>query len=699
MPRANDAALLLDDNVDARVILHFDLDCFYASCERELNPALRGVPLAVSQYNPYGDLKDKALPHERWIVKGGAASTTTTTNPQSLSSSSPSRSQQQQQQENTNGSLIAVSYEARASGVKRNQRGKEACRACPQLHIVQVPVKHGKADLTLYRTASKRVMEILQKGIKEAANEILENKTTTMCDEALSQMMTVEIASIDEVYMDVTKLANRLMERITQGKGDNTLWQRMIGTAGNCTTIGGVEVLSKAALATNALAKDELRRGSHVQVLDNKVDAGSREWWDRHLSSFSVIQLRLVCGAYLAAQARAIVESSFDGGVFTLSAGISTNKTLAKLASGLKKPNRQTLIYRDARVLQKLFHPLPLGRIRGLGGKFGDAIASQLQIETVGQLAEIPLPQLQQVSKSAQFLYDISRGLCTDEVTPRNKPKSIECSKTFRGHLSIPTNDKAKLEKWMGELCSELIERLQSDKDEYNRVASTIKVSVQFHHQRTFLSKQMRAPRSLQAYPKTALEMIQNLIECIHQKKSVSTPESKNLKITALGIGGSQFVDIAEGSSSILSFATQGASSTKSTTAGISTKAPKRPLVEDKPSGVKLWLQQGQNDATKPQQTGQAKRPKAAHPSTSSSGTLLQQMTTGKKPTKPTRMNTSTEPAIAMPSMDEIDPEVLKALPKDLQRAVLGDIRYQQSQSQAKGKRGIKSFFEPRQAR
>ena len=41
--------------------------------------------------------------------------------------------------------------------------------------------------------------------------------------------------------------------------------------AATCTTIGGIEVLSEAALATNALAKDELRRGSHVQVLDDKT--------------------------------------------------------------------------------------------------------------------------------------------------------------------------------------------------------------------------------------------------------------------------------------------------------------------------------------------------------------------------------------------------------------------------------------------
>ena len=38
----------------------------------------------------------------------------------------------------SNGSLIAVSYEARAAGVTRQMRGKEAREKCPELVLVQV---------------------------------------------------------------------------------------------------------------------------------------------------------------------------------------------------------------------------------------------------------------------------------------------------------------------------------------------------------------------------------------------------------------------------------------------------------------------------------------------------------------------------------------------------------------------------------
>lgn len=678
-----------------RIVLHFDVDCFYVACERHLNPQLSGVPVAVSQYNPYGTLQDMAATdvQGRWVVQGtslGAAATNNNNN------------HRHNNNDNTNGSLIAVSYEARACRVQRNQRGCEARRLCPQLHIVQVPVKHGKADLTLYRNASKQVFHVLQQAVITAGLRMAEDKetaTTTATTTAaaaksstVSPHVVVEIASIDEVYMDVTKLVNRMMQ---QQPMTQPVWSRIVATAAPCTTIGGREVLSEAAQATNTLDKDALRRGSHVQVLDScscSTDPGSQAWWQRPLSQFSTMDLRLACGAALAARARQAVQEAFDGGVFTLSAGISTNKTLAKLASGLKKPNRQTLLYQDDtddRVLQTLFYPLPLSRLRGLGGKWGASIADHFGIQTVGQLAEIPLQRLQQAfPKNATFLFDMARGHCTDPVTPRSRPKSIECSKTFRGPLAIAVRDSAKLQKWIGELCGELEERLRQDQDDYNRRACTMKVSVQFHSQRSFTSKQMRAPKSLGAFRQAATDMIHSLVQSAQMK--MSPLEGKQLTITGMGVGGMQFVEFAAGSSSILSFAATGdvAAATTSPVKPCSRRASdkflglKRTISQDsKPSGVELWLKQAHTNGDKRIKANEAASSddcKAASPLTGSE---------------------TAAPATTLPSLDQIDPEVLKALPEDLQRQVLGDIRYQQSHRKGTIKKGgIQRFFAPRKS-
>ena len=58
------------------------------------------------------------------------------------------------------GTIIAVNYPARARGVKRNMRGREAHKACPECVLVRVPTKHGKADLTIYKQAGNNVVGI-----------------------------------------------------------------------------------------------------------------------------------------------------------------------------------------------------------------------------------------------------------------------------------------------------------------------------------------------------------------------------------------------------------------------------------------------------------------------------------------------------------------------------------------------------------
>lgn len=113
-----------------RVIAHIDLDCFYVQVERSVNADLLNKPVAVVQYNPFGDLKS-AAPSEQRLVD--------------------------------NGSIIAVSYEARAAGVKRIMRGAEARKVCPEMLLVQVPVSHGKADLTIYRDASTKILKVRSK--------------------------------------------------------------------------------------------------------------------------------------------------------------------------------------------------------------------------------------------------------------------------------------------------------------------------------------------------------------------------------------------------------------------------------------------------------------------------------------------------------------------------------------------------------
>ena len=93
-------------------------------------PSLLGVPLAVVQYNPFqgdGSASDRgvvSLPAEpataRVAIKDGKVHMPAA----------------------ANGSIIAVSYEARKRGVTRFFRAREALAVCPELVVVQAPPAH-----------------------------------------------------------------------------------------------------------------------------------------------------------------------------------------------------------------------------------------------------------------------------------------------------------------------------------------------------------------------------------------------------------------------------------------------------------------------------------------------------------------------------------------------------------------------------
>ncbi|XP_037414142.1 DNA polymerase eta-like isoform X2 [Triticum dicoccoides] len=142
---------------EPRVIAHLDLDCFYVQVEQRRNPALKGQPTAVVQYNDW---------------KGGG--------------------------------LIAVSYEARKFGVKRSMRGDEAKNVCPGINLVQVPVSRDKADLNVYRNAGSEVIAILStKGKCERAS--IDEVYLDLTDAAKEMLLESPPESSESIFDEATK--------------------------------------------------------------------------------------------------------------------------------------------------------------------------------------------------------------------------------------------------------------------------------------------------------------------------------------------------------------------------------------------------------------------------------------------------------------------------------------------------------------
>ncbi|XP_019720208.1 DNA polymerase eta [Hippocampus comes] len=184
-------------------------------------------------------------------------------------------------------------------------------------------------------------------------------------------------------------------------------------------------------------------------------------------------ELQLTVGALIVEEMRAAVEQHTS---FQCSAGISHNKVLAKLACGLNKPNRQTVLPLDS--VTELFSTLPISKIRNLGGKLGVSITEALQVEHMGELTRFSQAQLGKHfgEKTSQWLYDLCRGIDFEAVKPRQLPKSIGCSKNFPGKTSLAT--KEQVQHWLHQLALELEERLTKDREENGRMAKQLTVGV-----------------------------------------------------------------------------------------------------------------------------------------------------------------------------------------------------------------------------
>ncbi|NXT18431.1 POLH polymerase, partial [Syrrhaptes paradoxus] len=149
---------------------------------------------------------------------------------------------------------------------------------------------------------------------------------------------------------------------------------------------------------------------------------------------------------------------------------------LAKLACGLNKPNRQTLV--SSRFVPQLFSQLPVGNIRNLGGKLGTAITDILGVEYIGELTQFSETELRTHfgDKTGPWLYDLCRGIEEEPVKNRYLPQSIGCSKNFPGRTALAT--QKEVQHWLLQLALELESRLIKDRSQNHRVAKQLMVVI-----------------------------------------------------------------------------------------------------------------------------------------------------------------------------------------------------------------------------
>ena len=151
------------------MILHLDLDCFFASAERINNKKLLNIPIAVGGRSNLNIFDNKKQNRVMSNIKGAFTS--------SILSSNENKNFDEYFRDDTGkirGIVTTSSYEARAYGVKTAMSVSEAIRLCPSLTVIA-------PNYPLYHELSHKLRVLLEK-----------------------ELPSVEQYSIDEFFTDAS---------------------------------------------------------------------------------------------------------------------------------------------------------------------------------------------------------------------------------------------------------------------------------------------------------------------------------------------------------------------------------------------------------------------------------------------------------------------------------------------------------------
>src|SRR6266849_2789786 len=160
----------------------------------------------------------------------------------------------------------------------------------------------------------------------------------------------------------------------------------------------------------------------------------------------------------------------------TLSVGIAPNKSIAKMASDINKPDGLTTVRPDD--VKAFLEPLSVNKISGVGKKTTEFLQEH-GVETIGQLSQIPAKKLTDwFGKGGVWLWAIANGIEETPVEERPLRKSVSVEQTFERDVQNKTVVREALEA----LSREVHDRLLGEGLLYR----TVSIKVRFQGFQTF---------------------------------------------------------------------------------------------------------------------------------------------------------------------------------------------------------------------
>ena len=169
--------------------------------------------------------------------------------------------------------------------------------------------------------------------------------------------------------------------------------------------------------------------------------------------------------------AQQIRDTIADEQGITCSVGVASTKFIAKLASGLAKPDG-LLVVPEAEVVGFL-HQLPVGALWGVGNRTEEAL-ERLGLRTVADIAHTPVDTLRRAlgDNTGPALHELAWGRDTRAVVPTRRERSIGADETF----SYDVDDPAYIRRELLKLSDRTAARVRAA----GMVGRTITIKVRF---------------------------------------------------------------------------------------------------------------------------------------------------------------------------------------------------------------------------
>jgi DNA polymerase-4 len=153
-----------------------------------------------------------------------------------------------------------------------------------------------------------------------------------------------------------------------------------------------------------------------------------------------------------------------------ISFGMSSCKTVSKMATNQAKPNGQLLVPHGME--KEFLAPLNISKIPGLGESTSQKLY-MYGIEKIGDLQKADLRFLEAIfGKMGRYLWEKANGIDDSEIVPSSERKSISTEHTFDSNIA----NKNMIETILVSMTEELASKLRKE----NKLASCLAIKVRY---------------------------------------------------------------------------------------------------------------------------------------------------------------------------------------------------------------------------